>query len=243
MRHEFITCPVCNKTVPRTHATQRVCSLSCAARSQHRPSPETRFWSKVVKSEDGCWEWQGSRLKRAKWAYGYFCYQGKNVKAHRFSWELVNGPVPDGMLVCHHCDNPVCVRPDHLFLGTSADNMADMRRKGRAPVMPCGSENGWAKLTEDQVADMRRRYDPHRVTAPMLAREYGLSETHTRRILRGKLWKHVGVTARSSRLSAETVREIRRRAQTEVGRDLAREFGVSAATISEIRLGRTWKDV
>lgn len=87
-----------------------------------------RFWSNVRRS-DGCWEWTGSKRGNG---YGCLAVGGRQVGAHRVAWETQNGPIPEGLFVLHKCDNPPCVRPDHLFLGTAKDNAMDMARKGRA---------------------------------------------------------------------------------------------------------------
>ena len=87
-----------------------------------------RFLANVLVGGDGCWIWQGA--KRAK-KYGHLRVQGKQPAAHRLSYRLLAGPVPDGMLVCHHCDTPLCVRPSHLFLGSPKDNSQDASEKGR----------------------------------------------------------------------------------------------------------------
>lgn len=104
-----------------------------------------RFWSKVDKSGD-CWEWTASRINTG---YGRFVLSGKIQMAHRVSYELMVGPIPKGKCVLHHCDNPPCVRPDHLWVGSRSDNMLDMYKKGRRVM---GGENaGTAKLTSEQV--------------------------------------------------------------------------------------------
>jgi len=89
---------------------------------------EARFWSNVIKG-DGCWKWKLSHSQRG---YGVFSINGKQYTAHRLAYTWMIGPIPEGLFVCHHCDNPGCCRPDHLFLGTHQDNMEDARRKGRA---------------------------------------------------------------------------------------------------------------
>ncbi|RPJ19493.1 MAG: HNH endonuclease, partial [Planctomycetaceae bacterium] len=112
-----------------------------------------RFWEKVRKT-DGCWEWTAFLV------HGYGQFQRSRAigpqRAHRVSWELHNGPIPAGMCVCHRCDNRRCVRPDHLFLGTYADNSADMIRKGRARKgSRPGQANHMSKLTDADVARIR----------------------------------------------------------------------------------------
>ena len=98
-----------------------------------RRSLAERFWPRVRKG-DGCWEWQGHRSSHG---YGKIGCGGKDIGTHRVAWELAHGPIPAGMHVCHRCDNPPCVRPDHLFLGTHSDNMRDLAEKGLAGGPVC----------------------------------------------------------------------------------------------------------
>lgn len=102
-------------------------SLACANKARHSP-PETRFWDFVDKT-DGCWVWRGSKTNGYR--YGFFKKHGKVVQSHRYSWEMSFGAIPAGLKVLHRCDNPPCVNPSHLFLGTQKDNIHDMIRKGR----------------------------------------------------------------------------------------------------------------
>lgn len=146
-------------------------------------SPEGRFWTKVQQG-DGCWEWQASR----RLGYGRFWLNGRFVAAHRFAWEQENGSVPEGLEVCHRCDNPPCVRPDHLFLGTTQENINDMVAKGRHRG-PIGERAPKAKLTADKVREIRNRYPAEPIRA--LAREYSVSPHSIRCIVQGRTWRHV----------------------------------------------------
>lgn len=141
-----------------------------------------QFWDKADKG-DGCWAWTGSKKKHG---YGTVVRNGKTLRAHRYAFELAFGPIPPGMCVCHHCDNRACVRPDHLFLGTQADNMADMVRKGRS----VGSRN--SKLTTEAVRQIRARLSVEpSLTYRALALEYGVSISTIQAAYQLWTWRHV----------------------------------------------------
>jgi hypothetical protein len=114
-------------------------------------------------------------------------------KAHRVCWELTNGAIPAGLVVCHRCDNPPCVNPAHLFLGTLSDNTQDSLAKGRWNYSPnrWGETSPTAKLSEEQVEEIRRRYKPGVVAQWELGREYGVNQTTISKIVRGTRWKHL----------------------------------------------------
>lgn len=210
-----------------------------------RKSLEERFWSKVAKG-GGCWEW--TRYREPDWGYGIFrAVPGESMqKAHRVSWEIAHGPIPEGMQVCHRCDNPPCVRPDHLFLGTHLDNMRDRNAKGRQSRdgSTPGENSTSAKLTDEQVKDIRDRYLAGGVLQQDLAAEYNISQTQISRIVRGvrradtmtgKARTFESRRGRGQRraLTAEQEGCIReRRAAGETRRSLADEYGVSMSLIS-----------
>ena len=155
-----------------------------------------RFWSKVGPETDaGCRLWEAGVLKDG---YGSFFYKGATALAHRVAWELTNGPIPAGMHVLHRCDTPPCVNPDHLFLGTNADNMADKVRKGRTPHVR-GERNGGSKLTKEQVLSIRSEYHAGNVTQRRLAAKYGISNQQVSRIICGKKWAHLSAQQKGDR--------------------------------------------
>jgi len=143
-----------------------------------------RFMEKVVMvPEAGCWLWVGACKPTG---YGNFYFEGKHVNAHKASYTMHAGPVPDGMCVCHRCDTPACVNPGHLFLGTHSDNTRDMRRKGRAiDNQPSGESNGNAKLTLAEVASIRVSEKP----TQQLADALGVTYQAVWQIRNGRSWK------------------------------------------------------
>ncbi len=160
---------------------------------RYRPLEE-RFWEKVQKT-DTCWLWTACR-HTSKLPYGVIGV-GREIKlAHRVSYELAYGSIPQGMNVLHRCDNASCVRPDHLFLGTQADNAQDMATKGRVrggmhDVDQHGEKNKQAKLTDDKVRTIRERYAAGGISMEKLASEYGISIGHVSVIISRKAWRHV----------------------------------------------------
>jgi hypothetical protein len=145
------------------------------------------FWSKVDKNSEfcGCWDWIGRRSKKG---YGEIdLIQYSHPYTHRVSWCLHFGDIPDGMCVLHECDNPSCVNPDHLFLGTNQDNVDDKCRKGRHKV---GMDTRSSKLTNEEVLEIRKLHNDH-IRISDISRMYGRSYNTIRRITIGVTWKHL----------------------------------------------------
>lgn len=144
-----------------------------------------RFWAKVDKrGPDECWEWQGFRDKDG---YGNAHSNGRPWGAHRVAYELLVGPIPDGLWVLHSCDNPPCCNIAHLFLGTHMDNVRDRDAKHRNRP-PKGERHGCAKLTANAVADIRKMYATGKWSQRLLGLKYGVNQSHVSAIVRGKYW-------------------------------------------------------
>lgn len=156
---------------------------------QHPPLAD-RMAAKTdrTSSPDGCWPWTANRNRQG---YGTIDVSGASRLAHRVAYTLAFGPIPSGLDICHRCDNPPCVRPDHLFAGSAKDNMADMRAKGRER-RATGEASGKARLTWEMVEVIRRRYAPGRrgsLGSRALARELGISKSTVHRVVTGAGWR------------------------------------------------------
>lgn len=233
-----------------------------------------RFWSHVdIQTPLECWHW-----KRGKGfdGYGKFAYKGSTLRAHRVSYFLHYGVDPLDLLVCHRCDNPRCCNPYHLFLGTASDNVQDAVDKGRLTYStgdehwsrahpeyhPRGEQVGGAKLTSEDVIEIRRLYAIEQLSQPDIAQRFGVTRECVSGIIRGRTWTHlnselpvklsdpkrhgkVGSRNNSAKLTEETVKEIRRlyAGGGETLCSLAAKFGVSQAAVGHVIVRRSWKHV
>jgi hypothetical protein len=148
------------------------------------PEALALFWSKVAKTR-GCWLWVGLPTTKG---YGRCQIAGRNLLAHRISYTLLKGAIPKGLLVCHKCDNRLCVRPAHLFLGTVLDNNRDCAAKQRnCGPRNVGEENPLAKLTTEKVREIRRSSE----SGKSLAARFGIAQSVVSNVRKRKLWTHV----------------------------------------------------
>lgn len=143
-----------------------------------------RFQSRIKKT-DGCWEWQGNK---DSCGYGVIKFHQRALKTHRVAYELATGNSPVGMCVLHTCDNPACVNPEHLYLGTPSDNAKDRSMRGRSGDIR-GEKNGRAKLNETQVKKIRELFKEGNISKMKLGRMFGVTDVQIGLIVRNKEWK------------------------------------------------------
>lgn len=147
---------------------------------------EADFEARYVKrGPNDCWEWIGTIEKGG---YGVLQIEKKQWRAHRYAYVRLHGAIPDNLLVCHRCNNPLCVNPAHLYVGTSQDNSNDTAAAGSLK----GTRNGRAKITAEDVVKIRELYAYEDRSQHWLAQRYGLKQTHISEIVTGKQWVHVG---------------------------------------------------
>lgn len=174
-------CPVCGKSfnVSPSEAKKEIhCSWEC------RYNPTSRFIKRVKKTDD-CWVWQG---RKGRGGYGVFDWKNTTMGAHRASYELFIGKIPDELEIMHLCDNKLCVNPKHLKAGTHLENMRDMYEKGLRKAAS-GENNGNSKLTRKQVNLIREEYARGRTTFKKLGKKYGVDQALIHRIVRRYIWK------------------------------------------------------
>lgn len=151
------------------------------------PRQNENFWNKVSKAPHpkGCWEWTANRHYKG---YGLFGFGRKTHKTHRVAYRLTKGEIPDGIQVCHHCDNPPCVNPEHLFLGTNKQNSDDMMAKGRNKPLKGEANKGGGKLTWENVREIRALRATG-LSQQSIADKFAVSQPMIGLIVRGEKWK------------------------------------------------------
>ena len=214
--------------------------------------PEVRFWAKVQKGNnpDDCWNWTGGITGAG---YGAMMIDYKNVSAHRFSYELHFGPIPEGMFICHKCDNPSCSNPDHLFLGTPQDNVDDMISKDRqvitTPPTFHGEDHPNAVLTWDQVNEMRRLYATGKYPAYELAERYQVTKATVGYIIHWQTWRKDDSPPPQypgrEKLTESDVRAIRSAyaSGNVLQRELAEKYNVARSLISQVVNRNRWAHI
>lgn len=194
-KHPDRFCELCTALIARVGGRKywraRFCSTTCYRTFFAAITPDDYLLKRINKDgPNGCWIYTGATDRRG---YGRPARKHKRYYAHRRSYEIHKGPIPAGMLVLHKCDNPPCCNPDHLFLGTDADNAQDKARKGRALD---GANNMHAKLTEQQVIEIRALRG--KTTQREASERYGVSQTAICAIFNRRTWKRTGSAERDS---------------------------------------------
>lgn len=206
-----------------------------------------RLKAKTTVQPNGCWVWTGNTNKKG---YGLLSVGGRNRSCHRLVYAEQHGKIPDGLCVLHRCDNPPCINPDHLFLGTNAENNQDKIDKGR---MPLGEKVGSHKLSADQVAAIRRDFRPG--LSAVMAAQYGVIPATILSIVNG-VWRvgesppcehkpsSKGAANGNAKLTAELVRSIRaRHSSGETQKAIAESIGVTISAVNLVVLRKNWRHV
>lgn len=188
-RPRFTTiCAICDST--KGQITKSLCDkcyqYSRSPRPQKRPTLRERFMCKFRIMDSSCWEWTAALFRTG---YGAININRQAKYAHRVAYELFIGPIPEGLFICHHCDNRKCINPSHLFAGTQADNVEDMYEKGR-DNSPKGEGIHTAKLTEEKVKEIRKLREEG-LTHPKIAKLFGIAECTSSAVCLNRYWKHV----------------------------------------------------
>lgn len=209
-----------------------------------------RIWAGIKVDANGCWNWQ---KLLSPTGYALIGHEGFTWRGHRLTYTLFRGPIPEGLQACHRCDNPKCINPAHIFLGTTKDNLVDAAKKNRTAH---SERNSKAKLTSEQVVEICQRYENGERVRDLVA-VFGVSKSMVYYVLGGEYWTRTerkipkprktgtpGTMSPKAKLNDEKVRAIRMlRGQNDRLRELAIEYGVRFDTLVHIACGRGWSHV
>lgn len=201
---EDVQCVICGQVVrllAHVAKNRKTCgNKACTAEIKRRNaksqagSIRERFESKLVKRDSGCWEWTG---RKNKGGYGAMVVNGKSLRAHRLAFQIYSKPLGDDQLACHHCDNPSCVNPDHLYAGTPQSNADDKVARGRChrpkygPEILPGETNAISKLSDDAVRKIRELHKSGSATNKHIAEIFEVSPSLISKVVNGHIWRHV----------------------------------------------------
>jgi len=233
-----------------TKISRRPIRWATATKEEKLARMKELLYKRVVKKRNGCWDFIGYINK---WGYGEIHIGGKvnasHHNAHRISYIVHKGEIPDGFFVCHSCDNRVCCNPEHLFLGTPKENMDDMYQKGRNTHLK-GEACSWATLKNEDVLKMLKLFEKG-FNASQVAKKFNISRAHARDIKLGKRWGHIGDRSKIEKvkpfkkiMTESIVKEIKEKFRNGVRIcDICKEYGFSRSTVDDIKKERTWRHV